>query len=392
MSPGRRAESRPLLRKLALMVSTAALACGILAHEAALAATPTVTRPTLTLERDASGAAFLRVEEQRFDPFAPNKPARTVLDRKAGPDPGKSFAVTGSETLAIDGLQATLLKYGLQLMNTSKVSVRNMSYNGWGGGGQIYGSALMIGNNRRPTTGITYVKRLTADGKQLPDGSYKRSNTDFITVEANNQPVYLRDITGLNFGDAGIDAKGKVYVMNATLDSAHRMLRAWGAGEIIIVNSIVNAAPNHSQAWLQNNNATIKYYNVLWCYDADKPSASSPVCRPDPTRVEGDQISREAARARVIRLSKNPLPEISPFFATKIDRVELEYSVNRGPWVAMKLPNTGGNNVAPVGDLRWRIPLNLSNGVYRFRAAVLSGGARVGAYSTIIDEAGKVVQ
>lgn len=349
---------------------------------------PKTAQPTLSLERLSNGEAYLRLDEQRFNAFAPYQPARAVLDRQVGPAPGNSVVYTGAETLAIEGLAATLMKYGLQLMNTSTVSAYDVTYDGWGGGGQIYGSAIMIGNNKRPTTGVTYIQRLSADGKQAPDGSYKISNTDFVTVEANNQPVFLRNVTGRNFGDAGIDAKAKVYVMNATLDSGHRMLRAWGAGEIILVNSIVNSAPGRSQVWVQNSGSTVKYYNVLWCNAAAEPSAGNPACSADPTSVEGDQIAGAAARARVMRLSGNPLPSLSPFFATKIDRVEIEYSRNGGAWTVLKLPNTGGNGVAPVGDLRWRVPLDLADGAYRFRAAVLAGGKQVGGFSVVIDEAG----
>jgi len=346
-------------------------------------------RPTLLLERDEANRAFLRLEETRFDPFAPRKADRIVRDRKAGPDPGKSFVLGGTETVAVEGLRSTRMKYGLQLMNTPTVSVYDFTYFQFDGGGQIYGGALKLGNNRRPTTGVTYVQRVYANGKQEPDGSYKRSNTDFIGVEANNAPLYARNVTGRNFGDAGVDAKAKVYLMNATLDGAHRVLRAWGAGEIILVNSIINAAPGRAQVWLQDGRSTVKYYNVLWCDGADAPSASHPKCRREPTRIDAEKLSPEAARARVTRLRDNSLPEVSPFFRTQIDRIDVQYSRNGGPWRDLALPNTGAGAEAPVGDLRWRIPLDLKDGAYRCRAAVFAGGRQLGEWAQPIDESGR---
>lgn len=202
--------------------------------------------PSLSLERDAAGKVFVRLTEGRFDPFAGKEPDRRLDDRKAGPDPGKSFILSGPQTVAIDGLAVKGLKYGLQLLETPTIWVKNYTYTRVDGGDEIYGGAVKLGNNNRPTTGITYLQEVTADGEQQPDGSYKDRNTDFIGVEANNAPLYLRNITGRNFGDAGVDAKAKVYIQNATLENAHRIMRAWGGGEIILVNSIVNAAPGHA--------------------------------------------------------------------------------------------------------------------------------------------------
>lgn len=322
--------------------------------------------------------------------FAPDAPARVLRDQQKGPSPDQSYRVTGLESVLVEGLKTTRLKYGLQVLDTPRVAVYNFSYDQFDGGGQIHGGAIKVGNNDRPITGPLFVQTAYADGRQQPDGSYRVSNTDFLGVERKNAPVYLRNATGKNFGDAGVDSKGqKVYLMNATLESGHRMVRAWGGAEIILVNSIVNAAPGRTQIWISDQNATVRYHNTLWCDGADKPSASHPNCRADPWRIEGDRISKEEAAKRVIPLFDNPLPGESPFFATRIDRLEVEYSIDGGPWLALDLPNTGGMGKAPVGDLRWRVPLDLNTGAYRFRARFSLGGKAVGEPSQPVDEQGR---
>jgi len=275
-------------------------------------------RPTLLLECDEANRAFLRLEETRFDPFAPRKADRIVRDRKAGPDPGKSFVLGGTETVAVEGLRSTRMKYGLQLMNTPTVSVYDFTYFQFDGGGQIYGGALKLGNNRRPTTGVTYVQRVYANGKQEPDGSYKRSNTDFIGVEANNAPLYARNVTGRNFGDAGVDAKAKVYLMNATLDGAHRVLRAWGAGEIILVNSIINAAPGEPRCGCR---MAARPSNTTTCCGATAPMRPAPAIRSADGSPPGS-MQKSCPRRRRARASRacgtTPCPRSARFFARRL--------------------------------------------------------------------------
>jgi hypothetical protein len=97
-------------------------------------------------------------------------------------------------------------------------------------------------------------------------------------------------------------------------------------------------------------------------------------------------------RARIFQLNSNPLPAIHPFFQTQVEEIVLEYSTNNGStWQQMIVPNTGGPGSAPVGDPRYRIPLNLGSGDYRFRATYKKNGATVGDISAVIDENGNTV-
>jgi hypothetical protein len=167
------------------------------------------------------------------------------------------------------------------------------------------------------------------------------------------------------------------------------------------VNTIVNTAPGGGQASFDDNPnlqaaaGFIRYYNTLWCEAADAPSASHPNCStsPSPQLVGGDELTPGQALARITPLTSNPLPGISAFFSTQIDRIVIEYSNNGGAtWQPMNVPNTGGGAFpAPIGDPRYRIPLNLGDAAYRFRAWYERGGAKVGETSLIIDETGQVV-
>jgi hypothetical protein len=332
------------------------------------------------------------VQEQTFDAFAPNAPQRTIRDRTFGPAPGSSNRITGTQTTLITNVDVTRMKAGLQLLATSTVQIYDYTFLDWDTGGQsIHGSAIKIGE--QPTSGPTFIQRIWADGLEPPDPTYNVSNTDFIGIELDSGPIYVRDVTGRNFGDAGIDSKSApVYVMNATLERANRLLRAWPNVEIVIVNSIVNAAQGFSQAWLSNSTSTIRYYNVLWCVNADVPSASHASCRTTPTQVEGENISDSQALARMIALASNPLPGISSFFRTQVERIVLQYSTDSGAtWQNMSVPNTGSPGSAPVGDPRYRIPLDLNSANFFFRAWYERGGAKIGETSAVINESGAPV-
>ena len=345
-------------------------------------------RPSLYLERDATGGRYLRFVEQTFDGLQGQKPDQTLLGVRFGPDPGQSLRVFGDQRVRLQDIRSEGVKYGLQLMDLRAAAAYDVRVGRWDGGGEIYGSGIMVGNNRRPVVGPVYVQRLVADGGQQPDGSYRRSNTDGVTVEAGNAPLHLRDLTVRRYGDAGLDAKSTVYVMNATIEDAHRLLRAWGGGEIVIANSILNAAPGHAQAWLQDSRSRIRYYNVLWCEGATQPSAQDPKCRTRPWRVEGDAVSAQAAAGQIVRLDRNPLPAVSDFFRTRLDEVRLEYSRDGGPWLPLRVANAGAPGSPPVGDLRWPLRMRLDDGAYRFRAAAYLGGRRQGEYTPAIGETG----
>ena len=98
------------------------------------------------------------------------------------------------------------------------------------------------------------------------------------------------------------------------------------------------------------------------------------------------------ALSRFIQVSTNPLPAVSTFFRTAMDEIVVEYSSDGGTtWQALSLINTGGPGSPPIGDTRYRIPLNLSSADYRFRAFYRLNGAKVGETSQVINEAGSVV-
>jgi hypothetical protein len=249
---------------------------------------------------------------------------------------------------------------------------------------------MKLGDNGRPTNGSTYIQRVVADGMQSPDSTYKVSNNDFIGIERDSGPIYVRDVSGKNFGDGGIDTKsGPVYMMNVTLEKAHRMVRAWEGVEIVLVNSIINGTAGHSQGWVSGDGSKIRYYNTLWCMDSDNPSPSDPKCSTSPSVVESDDMSLAEAKSRFIPLQANPLPEVSPFFKTSIDEIKVEYSTDGGKtWNALSLPNAGKPGAGPIGDPRFKLPLNLGDADYRFRASYLKNGGRVGEMSLVVDEGG----
>jgi hypothetical protein len=344
------------------------------------------------VELEPNGTPFLRVQEQAWSPFS-GAPQKTMSDKKLGPAPGANNLIEGPETTLVKNVDVVQMKHGLTLQESGLVSIYDYTYTQFAGGGQIYGTAIVMGANGRATNGPTYIQRVTGDSMQAPDATYQVSNTDFLAIEHDSGEVYIRDVTGKNLGDAGIDAKAtQVYIMNATISGAHRPLRAWPNVEIILVNSIINASPGHAQSWVNDGTSTVRYYNTLWCMNAAQPSKASSACASTPWMVEGEDMSLTAALARFIPLQSNPLPGISPFFKTEIDEIVVEYSSNGGTsWQVLALPNTGGPGSAPVGDTRYAIPLDFDTGDYRFRAFYRKNGGKVGETSDAVDEAGGVV-
>ncbi|MES1199703.1 MAG: hypothetical protein ABUS48_06965 [Pseudomonadota bacterium] len=351
---------------------------------------PSNVQPTLFIEHDPDGTAYIRVQEQTYNPFGSAGPARTIQNQNAGPSPGADFIVTGEQSTYVANINATRMKVGMDLMSSGLVSIYNYNFDDVEGNGDIYGAGVKLGANARPTTGATFLQRAFADGRESPDATYTISNTDFIGIERNSKSIYVRDVTGRRFGDAGIDTKaGPVFVMNATLQGGHRMLRLWSGVEVTIANSIVNASPGQMQVWLQDSTSALRYYNVLWCLNAATPSPSDPNCHSKPWLIESDGMTAAQAIGRTAELTSNPLPSVSTFFATQIDQIIVEYSSNGGTsWQALGLLNTGSPGHPPNGDLRFKIPLDLNAGDYRFAAYYMRNGAAIGHQSRIINEAG----
>lgn len=350
-------------------------------------------RPNVYVEQNASdGVKYIRVEEPAFDPFQQAAAQRVIADQTFGPGPGANNVIGGPGTTQIRNVDVVEMKHGFTLQGSGTVHIYDYTYTQFAGGGSIFGAGIKLGDNGAPTNGDTYIQRVVADGMQAPDGTYKVSNNDFIGVEEDSDSIFIRDVTGGNFGDAGVDTKStRVYLMNATLSGGHRMLRAWPGVEIVVVNSIINSSPGHTQGWVYDGTAKISYYNTLWCQDASSLSASDAACSRTPLAVEGEDMSFTDASARFVQLQSNPLPQVNAFFQTRIDQIIVEASRdNGGSWQVVSLPNTGSAGVPPVGDTRYRIPIDLNSGNYIFRASYRLNGAPVGQHSLTVSENGTV--
>lgn len=334
---------------------------------------------------------YIRIEEPPYDPLQGEAAQNIIADTTYGPGPGVNNVINSAGATQIRNLDVVEMKHGLTLQSSGTVHIYDYTYTRFAGGGSIFGAGIKIGDYY-PTNGDTYIQRVVADGMVSPDGSYKLNNNDFIGIEEDSDSIFIRDVTGGNFGDAGIDTKStRIYLMNATLSGAHRILRAWPGVEMVVVNSIINSSPGHIQAWVFDSTAKISYFNTLWCQNATSPSASDANCSRTPLSIEGEDMSFSDAAARFIELPSNPLPEINPFFSTQIDEIVVETSRDNGAnWQVLSLANTGGPGSPPVGDTRYRIPLDLSSGSYLFRASYRLNGSQVGERSFTVNESGDV--
>ena len=262
------------------------------------------------------------------------------------------------EEVYINGADISQVKTGVQLYNTGESYIYDFNFTDIKSP-DIYGGAFRIGAGwSKATTGITYMKHITADGKEAPLTSYSQSNNDFIAVERGSAPVYLQFATARNFSDAIIDNKSTIYIMNATFEGAHRILRVWNNAEIIIVNSIINAPPGEKLLWLGGTDAKISYYNVLWNGETS----------PDPSRIAFDNGT---TMRNIVELSKNPLPAMSSFFELEIAKVTFETSFDGTTWTALKNGSFGSAAKALVGDIQFDLGLPLGKTVL-VRALVLT--------------------
>ena len=337
-------------------------------------------RPIISIETDPNGTANIRVAEQVYVAFRPERTVENLTDDRLN--------VVSETPILIRNVRGGNSDYGISISNRSPLSIDNYTFVNWvsSGGRDVYGAAIKV---RRARSAPIYVQRVFGDGQQAPDPSYRRSNTDFIGVERNAAPVYVRGATGRGFGDAGVDAKSDVYLMNITIDGAHRGLRAWDHTRITIANSIINVPPGHEQVWLEDDTASVRYYNVLWCIGARLPSPSGSDCTTRPTAIGAENISAAAVREQIVALGDNPLPATSGFFRTRIDRVVVEYSRDGGRnWRTMAA--SGGPGRPPLGDMRYPAPFRLAGGAYLFRVHFERNGAPIGA-SVIVNEAGQAV-
>lgn len=333
--------------------------------------------PIVTLEADANGAMNIRVAERVYTAFTPSRTVQDLTDPR--------LDIVTNVPILVQNVNGGNSDYGIYISNRSPVSIDRYRYVNWAASGEIYGGAIKI---NRSSPAVTYIHRVFADAMEAPDSSYDRSNTDFIGIERNATPVYVRDATGRNFGDAGIDAKSNVALMNVTINGAHRGLRAWSGVTMTIANSIINVPAGQEQVWLQGSTSRVRYYNTLWCIGSANPSPNDPACSTNPTAIGVDGVTLSQARQQIMPLSSNTLAS-NPFFATQIDRVVVQYSSNGGRnWTTMATGGSPGS--APRGDLRYRIPVNLSSGAYLFRAYFERNGSRIGSIATV-NESGAAV-
>jgi hypothetical protein len=355
----------------------ALLAGALLALSPRYAAAQTL-RPLVYIETESSGTRYVRVMERSYTAFTPE---RNILNLSLSP----RINITNGRATLVRNVTVRNAEYGVYVSGTGLVSVDNFRFVDWNGGGDIYGAAIKI---NRSSGAATYIQRVFADCMEAPDSSYERSNVDFIGIERNSAPVFVRYATGRRFSDAGIDAKSNVALMNVTIDGAHRALRAWSNVTITIANAIINVPAGQEQVWVQGTGARVRYYNTLWCIGAATPSPSASGCSYTPTAIGADGITQTQARQQITALTSNTLTSNS-FFATQIDRVVVQYSSNGGStWRAMASGGSAGR--APLGDMRYRIPFSLSGGTYLFRAYFERNGSRVGSIVTI-NEAGQSV-
>ena len=247
-------------------------------------------------------------------------------------------------SIYVNGAHFSRMKYGVKLYGTGESYIYDVKFIDLLSKDK-YGAAFMIGTKDYPTSGVTYIKSVYADGKERPLKSYEKSNTDFLIAEHGSGPVYVKYATAKNFSDAIVDAKSIVYIMNSTLENAHRILRVWEGSEIVIVNSIVNVAREKDLIWFHGENSTIRYHNVLW---NGKP-------HPDPIQVSGS--------GRLIALEENPLPSVSPFFDNEISTVAFEISLDGKTWRPLPDAQFGTPGSALIGDLRFRIGLPIDQRV-----------------------------
>ncbi len=230
--------------------------------------------------------------------------------------------------------------HGIVVLSSNNAYINDVKFNSLlEGDSTQYGQAIRIGGKGHgdidPTTnGVTYIQDVVADGNQDALTSYFTDpNNDFLNNERGNGDVYLRDISASDFSDAIIDNKGRIFIMNATLEDSYRVLRAHEGAEIYLVNCEINSGPGtQALAWLKDSGSYIYHYNTTWNGKSE----------PSPAEVRGtDHISNEEAFNHVVQLDSDPLEGLDPFFDTTFDTVFLERLDANGNWGAYEHGDLG---------------------------------------------------
>lgn len=273
--------------------------------------------------------------------------------------------------ILLDEILINDVYYGIHHSGATNDYVENFNFNGVDNS-PLYGAAIFRAPGDQGA--ISYL-RVHADGELSPmadESFYGVTNTDFFNNQprqpdvAPNEYVMMRDVTAKNFSDAIFDSKSTIYIMNATLENAFRLLRPWIGSEIVLVNCEVNLGPEGSEyVFFNNSTAKIKYYNTTW--DGES--------RPNFNNISFTNIHRskfvDIYKNNIIELQENPLAKINDFFKEDTSRYRAQVSVNGDTWRELALPEDGWLGRV-IGDTLVELP-DLGNGVYRVRTWTIDG-------------------
>ena len=308
---------------------------------------------------DGENYLYIRPDIGEFDS------QRKISDRVIVGD-GRFSLGTGSVT--VEDHTAINTKIGIRLNSDVDAHVYNYQFLGTQSP-NAYAAGVYRSKGHE---GSAEFLRVFGDGEVNPPATSKvrLANIDFLDNNSWSVPdgdaLYFRDLTIRNFGDAAIDAKSSVFIMNATIDNTFNALRAQGDSTIIIVNSIVNSSDNGNLIKLTGDNSRVLYYNTKWD-GKDNPDPDKIGTWKVPFNQKNSVISKN-----VIELDSNPLPKLDDFFAIDNAKYFAQVSVNGRGWIDLDLPNKGFLSTH-VGDTLIKLP-NLGAGEYRVRAWTVEDG------------------
>ncbi len=151
---------------------------------------------------------FVDLDQELAEGLDVNVIGRTVDGSQYGvkvrniDDPGQTTYIANSDFSNV--------KYGIKLWAPGDTYIYNITINGVDDPNSRYGSGIQVGTKESPATGITYVKNVVADGKDEPLSSYSTDNNhDFLTVEPESGPVYVKYVTAENFADGIISTPNR---------------------------------------------------------------------------------------------------------------------------------------------------------------------------------------
>jgi Ca2+-binding RTX toxin-like protein len=321
-------------------------------------------------------AADVLIEQNRDGNFFYIRPdtgdfaARTVISDVTRVDGSPSAlgdtrggVIVSSDDTLVQNVSITNAKQGVTINPSGDVRIYDYTFFGTNEGSTVFAAAIYRDPEHR---GSIQIQRAYADGldqqiKVIDD--YNDRNTEFfdnnnVIPAGGGGAVYLRDFTARGFADAIIDAKSTVYVMNATMEDAFRIIRVWPEAHVVLVNCVLNLGDGTNYGWLNGYKARISYYNCLW------DGSPTPDLSKFSTFGVPWQDSARVIAQNVRQLASNPLEGIE-FFGTDANRYRAQVSVNHDVWIDLALPG-GGRPAGHVGDTLVELP-ELGNGLYRIR-------------------------